>query len=253
MATCGVNEKMGAHVKCIGIKYTLWGFIDMDDEKLRQLSEEQYKEQFSHPEQRKYALELALDIRKFEIQLYWTRTAYFWTFIAAAIGGYGAVQTLSDPTKTDLSMYLSCMGIVLSFAWHLANRGSKQWQENWENHVDLLEDFTTGPLYKITLARPPRRRLGEKIEHAITGPSPYSVSKINQVISLYAMFLWVFFLWRSIGFSKFSQGQMIAIGFTVLACLLLVRFGGTHRGSHNPVAFLRETKVTPANNNDVVE
>ena len=35
--------------------------------------------------QRRY---IALDIRKFEIDLYWKRAAYFWTFIAAAFGAY---------------------------------------------------------------------------------------------------------------------------------------------------------------------
>lgn len=39
------------------------------------------------------ALELALDIRKFEIELYWKRATYFWTFIAAAFGGYAVIYT----------------------------------------------------------------------------------------------------------------------------------------------------------------
>lgn len=34
------------------------------------------------------ALALALDIRKFEIDLYWKRATYFWAFIAAAFAGY---------------------------------------------------------------------------------------------------------------------------------------------------------------------
>ena len=39
---------------------------------------------------------------------------------------------------------LACVGLIFSLAWFLTNRGSKYWQENWENHVDMLEDGTTG-------------------------------------------------------------------------------------------------------------
>ena len=50
------------------------------------------------------ALAHALDIRKFEIQLYWTRAAYFWTFIGASLAAYGAVRTIPDlSTKEFLS------------------------------------------------------------------------------------------------------------------------------------------------------
>ena len=41
------------------------------------------------------ALEHALDIRKFEIELYWKRAAYVWAFIAAARQLPGAVHGLS--------------------------------------------------------------------------------------------------------------------------------------------------------------
>ena len=33
-------------------------------------------------------LAFAADIRKFEIELYWKRATYYWTFIAAAFAGY---------------------------------------------------------------------------------------------------------------------------------------------------------------------
>jgi hypothetical protein len=56
--------------------------------------------------------------------------------------------------KTHLFLVVTGLGLVLSAAWYLANRGSKQWQENWENHVDLLEYEVKGPLYKTVLGRP---------------------------------------------------------------------------------------------------
>src|SRR6267378_6754839 len=83
------------------------------------------------------ALERALDIRKFEIDLYWKRATYFWTFIAATLAGFVAVQASSSGNKTDLSVLLSNLGFVLSFGSLCVNRGSKFWQENWEYHVDM--------------------------------------------------------------------------------------------------------------------
>ena len=93
------------------------------------ISQEQYQEAFAGDRKKEKALEHALDIRKFEIDLYWKRATYFWAFIGATFAGYGAVQASSLSSKTDLSVVLSCLGIVFSFGWFCANKGSKQWQE----------------------------------------------------------------------------------------------------------------------------
>ena len=110
-----------------------------------QIDEKRYKGEFGvEPENReilKSALEHALDIRKFEIELYWKRAAYFWTLIAAAFAGYFVIlgaQHLDD--KNFLAFVVACIGFLFTFAWFQVNRGSKQSQENWENHVDMLED-----------------------------------------------------------------------------------------------------------------
>lgn len=38
----------------------------------------------------KEALKQAYEIRKFEIELYWKRATYFWTFLGASFVGYAA-------------------------------------------------------------------------------------------------------------------------------------------------------------------
>jgi hypothetical protein len=117
-------------------------------------AQDDYKQSFglgSPPDKAKAeaALELALDIRKFEIGLYWQRAAYFWALIAAAFAGYFAILSADKLTDKEYLAYIvSCIGLIFTWAWFLVNRGSKYWQENWENHVDMLENDVVGPLYK---------------------------------------------------------------------------------------------------------
>ena len=76
-------------------------------------SQDEYNSEFSGAK-KKNALTQVLDIRKFEIELYWKRATYFWTFIAAALAGFIAVQASTSTNKHDLSVVISCLGIVFS-------------------------------------------------------------------------------------------------------------------------------------------
>jgi hypothetical protein len=176
------------------------------------------------------ALKYALEIRSFEIELYWKRATYFWAFIGATLAGYGAVQASSIAPKQDLAVALSCLGLVFSFGWFCVNKGSKQWQENWENHVDLLEDDIIGPLYKIVLGRPKSTGIITKIERFIAGPGPYSVTKINQMISLFVTVLWGYLLWITLHSPRwpFKDGKYtLIIAMAVIACCLFLKLGKT--------------------------
>ena len=94
-------------------------------------------------------LEKALETRKFEIELYWKRTTYFWAFIASSFAGYFVVIKLTQ--FKEMTIVVSMIGLLFSIGWYLANRGSKYWQKNWEAHVDMLEDEQIGPLYGTIL------------------------------------------------------------------------------------------------------
>ena len=103
-------------------------------------------------------LEYAEQIRRFEIELYWKRSAYFWAFIALAFAGYGAIQVnIAGAKRPDvlenLDFLLANVGFVASAAWFLVNRGSKYWLEHWETQVEEAENCVTGPLYKVVIAR----------------------------------------------------------------------------------------------------
>jgi len=211
------------------------------------LSQEEYKNAFSG-EKREKALNIALDIRKFEIELYWKRATYFWTFIAASLAAFGAIQASSITNKADLSVILSCLGIVFSFGWLAVNRGSKHWQENWENHVDMLEDEEVGPIYKVIITRSPPQGKREWLTHSITGPSQISASKINQMISLYVSILWVGLLFYSLPALNFDApihfGYLSIIVFTALTCLgFFVKIGASYKDGFKHNATKRTSHI----------
>lgn len=132
----------------------------------------------------KCALRIALDERRFEIDLYWRRAAYFWTLTAAAFVGYFSSLELAAASAIA-PFVVSCLGMAFSFAWYCVNRGSKFWQENWERHVVLLEREICGPLHDVTLDRShyPFRYLHRAY--------PFSVSRVHQLLSLFVALVWV--------------------------------------------------------------
>ncbi len=182
------------------------------------------------------ALELALDIRKFEISLYWQRATYFWTLIAAAFAGYFAILAAERMHDAMFNAFVvASIGMVFSLAWFLANRGSKFWQENWENHVDMLEDEISGPLYKTVLRR---TEAGGFIERFVDGPLPISVSRINQWVSLFTLGVWLVLACNVLPvFSRDAplSGKHLLIGsLTAIICAAMVlltssKLGGTRK------------------------
>jgi hypothetical protein len=105
-------------------------------------------------DKKRNALNMALDTRKFEIELYWKRATYFATFIGLMFTSYyvvaAAEKIVPVEAKYEMLLLISAIGVFSSLCWFLVNKGSKYWQENWEIHVDLLEDDVMGPLYKTT-------------------------------------------------------------------------------------------------------
>lgn len=220
------------------------------------MNQEEYNEKFGvndeNPKLLKEAFDQVSDIRKFEIELYWKRAAYFWALIAVAFAGYFSILSSDKiPSKFFLSFIVSCIGFVFTFAWFLSGRGSKYWQENWENHLDLLEDKITGPLYKTLLERPCYENIAEKV---VTGPMSVSVSKINQWVCFFITIIWAFLM----VFSAFNSlnniklplnewGKIFAYALililTMTSCILMFNFGKTHKKKHSPKVVSRETGI----------
>jgi hypothetical protein len=212
-----------------------------------EISSGEYSEKFKGYE--KVALLQALDIRKFEIELYWKRASYFWTFIGATFAGFISIHAFQTNNFENLSIILSCFGLVFSCAWFFVNKGSKFWQENWEKHVDLLEDSITGPLYKTVIKRNDDLIFKDKINTFLTGPSQHSVSKINQLISLYILVLWIILLIYSL--PKLSLDRpinwflVILISISLLTCYLFYTVGKSYSGGYYHIASIRKSRIKP--------
>ena len=193
-------------------------------------SEQYYKDFLSSLDVREKALERALDIRKFEIDLYWKRATYFWTLIAATFAGFFVIQRSS--VSNDMSFVLASLGLVFSFGWHCVNRGSKFWQENWESHVDMLEDPIIGPLYKVTIKRRPPSGLKKRVRHLLSGPSQISVSRVNQLTSVFVILIWVGLLCYSLPPFLFSVPgdcwYAACIVLTVATCIGFFYLGSSN-------------------------
>ncbi|TNH92474.1 hypothetical protein [Aeromonas sobria] len=188
----------------------------------------------------------AADIRKFEIDMYWKRAAYFWALIAVAFAAFFAVSSAEHLSVQDKKLYLSAIssaGFIFTFAWFSVNKGSKYWQENWENHLDLLEDKITGPLYKTKLERPINDSCLEKL---IIGPQPYSVSKINQIVAVFTMLIWLFFMGsiflKKITISTCNVILFVPIIISALFTLAIIFFGKSHQSEMNPTFSVRDVK-----------
>lgn len=215
---------------------------------------QQYRKNFEldevSSEKCKNALEHALDIRKFEIGLYWQRATYFWTLIAATFAGYFAVLSAEHMVDKEFNAFiLACFGLVFSLAWFLTNRGSKFWQENWENHVDMLEDSITGPLYKTILYRPRPSSIGTRIlEWAVEGPKPFSVSQLNQWVSLFTLLAWFGLIYSVL--PEFSSRKDVSwrhVGMIILTgmawLLMLTRSQSSIGKEHKYAIAVRPTSI----------
>lgn len=92
------------------------------------------------------AYDKAHDIRKFEIEMYWRRSAYLWTIQAAALAALAFVAIEFDSVAWDCSeanhsckgdqfrfvmiLAIWSFGTFSAYIWLLLLKGAKYWQNN---------------------------------------------------------------------------------------------------------------------------
>lgn len=164
------------------------------------------------------AFEIAHDNRKFEIDMLWKRSLFYWGFIAASFVGVIA----ANKENSKLSIVFCLFGFMCSVAWAAGNRGSKYWQEYWENKVVLFQNRVTGDIF---------------IDHFPVKSSIFSqfsarklsVSKLLMGVSDFTLLLWLVMLFymvmQHLGLYKgpmTGTGYSCAIVFTVLYSMYVV-------------------------------
>jgi hypothetical protein len=126
---------------------------------------------------RKNALSRAYQLRTFEIEHYWKRATYFWGFQIAIFAAFGLVwRDLATNAVTTIAVALAGLGILTALASYLSARGSKFWQQNWESHIDMLEDDVEGRLHKTVWLS--------------DGKTRCSVSRVNELLSFLFTLFW---------------------------------------------------------------
>lgn len=187
------------YYKRFGIVKQNYGIYTVEDDKIDQV---------------KAAYAKVWEIRNFEIDKFWTRAAYFWGFIVLIFGGYISVITSNkNLLEPHLDLFLLCLGLLFSLAWLLVIRGSKCWQENWESHIDMLEDFISGPIYKTI-------HYGNR--------TFFSVSKLNETMAIAVLLVWTALFFQNLH-AQYSFGlhnidwiaTMAVFGTALLAVVML--------------------------------
>lgn len=167
--------------------------VERDSKVYKIQSHPEYLKEFAHlsHEEKKEVIKIILDTRKFEIELYWKRSTYYWTLIGAIFVGYFTTYAHFDdePRKLEILYFLNCLGLLFSVGWYFVNRGSKFWQMNWEKHAEALETDIIGPLFKMTISD--KEYSSNKKLINLFAPFPFSVSKINQILNLVVIVFWL--------------------------------------------------------------
>lgn len=124
-------------------------------------------------------LQYAAENRRSEISLLWTRSAFFWAFLAVAIASFGGAVHAEHRT---LALLVACFAAVCSLCWTLANRAGKYWQEIWEKNVEDVEQSALGEgIFSRKIKIP---------ESWFWGAKRYSPSRLTMAVSDLTLALW---------------------------------------------------------------
>jgi hypothetical protein len=146
-------------------------------------------------ELKKLEFEKSLQLRNYEIDNFWKRGWFFGFLLIAVLTGYFGL-------KKDHASYciiVSFLGLLISFFQSLMNRGSKYWQERWENKTKHKESILRVDITKTKKFDETERYYLDagilaKNENIFTVARRISVSKITILVWDIITFFW-FALW----------------------------------------------------------
>jgi len=119
-------------------------------------------------------------ILKFQEELFWKRSLFFWGFNGAAFVAYGV---LIDKADKDIPLGIGCFGLICALAWTLANRSCKYWQYVWEEKLRSVQEEALG-----------RGIYFEVVPNGAWkwwGAWRYSLTKLTIALSDFSVLLWL--------------------------------------------------------------
>lgn len=178
------------------------------------------------------AYKQTLDTRKFEIELYWKRATFMWPVNGALLVLLGVFAKLFYDASLDkrteyllATSVISLLGYLVSIISSGMSQSGKYWQENWEYHLDMLEPFFCGHLFKTHISRRPK---------------PYSISRLQDTVNLILLLLWIVIFFVSISHTSLTTGEQFVI-FTL--SLLLILYNLKHTPFKNKKWNISQRKI----------
>jgi hypothetical protein len=162
-------------------------------------------------------LQHAADVRKFEIDLFWRRSLFFWGFLSAAFIAYGTLS--SQKADPDVIFAIACFGIICSLAWTLVNRGSKYWHEAWEQKLLSVQAEALG---QDLFSRFEAVKSG-----GLWGAARYSVSRLTIALSEFVVLVWLLLAVKASPLAgvEISPWSYLTLGVTLIYAAGMLVYG----------------------------
>jgi hypothetical protein len=147
-------------------------------------------------ELKKLEFEKSLELRNFEIEHFWKRGWFFGALLLAIATGYFKLNA----DIPEYCIYMSFLGFLVTLSQSLMNRGSKYWQERWENKTKNKESVLGIDVTKTRQFHNTEKYLIDittlaKDENVLTLARRFSVSKLTflvwDILAIFWFFLWL--------------------------------------------------------------
>lgn len=119
---------------------------------------------------------IALDTRRFEIQMFWQRSNYFLALNTAIAIGFFTLKGAQP-----FSGVLASLGVAVSLLWWSVTLGGKYWQARWEEAAWRLEE-EVAPNAKLFSAAPYEVR--EEVERSFARGEHSRLQKLMYAMTL---------------------------------------------------------------------
>ena len=192
-----------------------------DQKRLDDLRSRYFEKLNIDPQKEKTKIEAALERsyqqRSFEIEHLWKRATFFWGLQAGVFAAFGLVWKAAEEVMGSfyLLFLLAGMGFLTALSNSFAARGSKFWQENWENHIDMLESHSEGELYRTVW-------LSEgKVSFSVSGVS----ERLNDCFAIFWLVALLLVAWNIVDQSSFLSAvydKKHQISFVIIGLIVII-------------------------------